>query len=75
MVKVASVCPHSGHRMRVFGRVAISASSEMTFISLFFELVLMTTLSLPISCVAPQELQTYLPSLGNIIEPHEQNML
>jgi len=35
--------------MRVFGRVAFSASSEMTFISLFFELVLITTFSVPIS--------------------------
>jgi len=46
----------------------------MTVVSLSSELVTKTCALLPISLMLPQELQTYTPSFGNIIEPHvEQN--
>ena len=73
MTKNASVWLHSGQGMRVLGRVA--TFSVITVVSLSLESVVMTFAAVPISLVAPQALHTYAPSLGNIIEPHEQNTL
>lgn len=70
MTKYASVCPHFGHRMRVFGRVA--SSSETTEVSFSMESVVKTCALPSWDWENPHSalMQTYFPPFGNIIEPH-----
>jgi hypothetical protein len=69
--KYASLLPHSVHSILVFGSVA--DDSEIMVVSLPFASVVKCCVFSAVF-VAPHLLHLYWPSLGNIIDPHEQNI-